>query len=104
MEEPRVTRLCCASLLLLVLLGGCTEKEPLYCDRDTRCTQPGYSCDYEHRRCVQKQDASPQDSGQPDNGSNDSSQPDTVAMEVWLPDQMPADQGEPDAIDISLAE
>jgi hypothetical protein len=103
-EVPMVTRFCCPCLLLLFLVGGCTEKDPLYCDGEKPCTQTGYTCDYEHRRCVQKLDASVPDSGQPDSGATDTIQAETGTIDFGLPDQTPGDQGGPDGADISFAE
>jgi hypothetical protein len=43
--------------LLGLLLGACTESDPLYCDKSKPCTAVGQICDYAKRSCVAATDA-----------------------------------------------
>jgi len=51
-----------AGLWVTVLVAGCTEVEPLYCDGKTPCKLSGQVCDYVHRMCVIPQDSGAGDS------------------------------------------
>ena len=85
-------------------LCGCTEPEPLYCDPEHPCNQPGYSCDYSRRTCVLNDSedlgGSPDmigpDQAAPDAGADKGPQPDTQAAPDSAAPDAGADVGSPD--------
>ena len=75
-------------VLLVPLLDGCVEPEPLYCDEEHPCRQLGYSCMYTRRTCIFTGD---KDSGPGDSKTGEADQvvPDTRDADLLLPDLLP---------------
>jgi hypothetical protein len=85
-------------LLVVVVVAGCTESDPTYCDDKIEC-KPGYWCNLDTKTCI-KNDAGPD--GMPDQGPSrdqgspgDKGAPADGALDGAI-DHGPVDAGPPD--------
>jgi hypothetical protein len=89
--EAGIVRLMRFSIwVVVVVIAGCTETDPTYCDEEVEC-EPGYWCNLDTKTCI-RSDAGPD--GMPDHGgldgTPDQERPDGV-LDVGLADRGPPD-------------